>query len=168
MNNPDPATVSPASVLAKALEWKAAGAGVVLATVVKAWFTAPRRAGTQMAVHSDGTRVGSLFGPAIDPQVATAALNALAKGEDRMVDLAVDDAVAPTAGMACGGGMKIRLERVAGEQLEVLKQAVNALDRRESVVLCTGLSDRRRELVFTDEPGMGAWATEAARRARNG
>ncbi|MDM0113839.1 XdhC/CoxI family protein [Variovorax sp. J22R133] len=163
------ATISPSSILVKALAWHDAGAGVALATVVSAWSTAPRRAGTQMAVHEDGTRMGTLFGESVDSLIATAAREVLASGTDKTVDLAVDDATASTAGMACGGSMSVRLEHVTGGdggQAGVLRQTVGALQRGQSVVLCTRLSDGRRELIATDDPAPGIWTAEAQKRAR--
>ncbi|WP_218511437.1 XdhC family protein [Variovorax sp. dw_308] len=162
-----------AAVLEQVLKWKDAGAGVVLATVVKAWSTAPRRAGTQLAVHENGTHFGTLFGASVDTLVVSAALGVLAEGKDTMVKVSVDDATASAAGMACGGGLEIRLECIDGNrhggqggQVEVLREALDAMRSGRSVVLCTGLSDGRRLLISSDGPASGAWASEAHKRAR--
>jgi len=162
-----------AAVLEQVLKWTDAGAAVVLATVVKAWSTAPRRAGTQMAVHENGTHAGTLFGGSVDTLVASTALGVLAEGKDAMVNVSVDDATASAAGMACGGGLEIRLECIGGRgqgghggQVEVLREALDAMRNGRSVVLCTGLSDGRRLLISADGPASGAWASEAHKRAR--
>ncbi|MEJ8821379.1 XdhC/CoxI family protein [Variovorax humicola] len=158
-----------AAVVEQVLKWKDAGAGVALATVVKAWSTAPRRAGTQMAVHEDGTHFGTLFGTSVDTLVVSAALGALAEGKDAMVNVSVDDATASAAGMACGGALEIRLECIGsgqGAQVGVLREMLEALHSGHSVVLCTALSDGRRLLISGDGPASGAWASEAHKRAR--
>ncbi|MEJ8852960.1 XdhC/CoxI family protein [Variovorax robiniae] len=162
-----------AAVLEQVLKWKDGGAGVVLATVVKAWSTAPRRAGTQMAVHENGTHFGTLFGGSVDTLVVSAALGVLAEGKDAMVNVSVDDATASAAGMACGGGLEIRLECIdgigrggQGGQVDVLREALDAMRSGHSVVLCTGLADGRRLLISGDGPASGAWASEAHKRAR--
>ncbi|MEJ8848295.1 XdhC/CoxI family protein [Variovorax rhizosphaerae] len=161
-----------AGVLEHVLQWNEAGAGVVLATVVKAWSTAPRRAGTQMAVHENGTHAGTLFGTSVDTLVVAAALGALAEGKDAMVNVSVDDATASAAGMACGGGLEIRLECIGGGsgghggQVGVLRETLDAMRSGHSVVLCTGLADGRRLLISGNGPASGAWASEAHKRAR--
>ncbi len=162
------AGASAASILSQALQWNDDGDEVVLATVVKAWATAPRRAGTQMAIRRDGTTCGTVFGPGVDKQVASAAMEALAIGDDKTVKVRVDDATASAAGMACGGEMHIRFECLRGGlggQVDVLRETIDALKRRRSVVLCTRLSDGRRSLISADDPGLDAWAPEAKKRA---
>lgn len=162
------ASASATSILTQALQWKDAGDEVALATIVKAWSTAPRRAGAQMAVRRDGTTVGTLFGPGVDAQIASAAVEALAGGADKTISVAIDDATASTAGMACGGDMQIRFEPLRGGpggQVEVLRKSIDALKSRRSVVLCTRLSDGRRSLIPVDDPGADPWAAEAVRRA---
>ena len=42
--------------------WRAEGHGVALATVVKTWGSAPRPAGSHMAVRDDGAFAGSISG----------------------------------------------------------------------------------------------------------
>ncbi|MDM0073688.1 XdhC family protein [Variovorax sp. J2P1-59] len=164
----DQENASAASILSRALQWKEAGDEVALATIVKAWATAPRRAGAQMAVRRDGTTIGTVFGPGVDAQVASAAVEALAVGDDRTVSIDITDATASNAGMACGGEMQIRFECLrsgpAG-QVDILREAMDALKDRRSVVLCTRLSDGRRSLISSDDPGVDAWAPEARRRA---
>lgn len=162
------ASASAASILTQALHWKDAGDEVALATIVKAWSTAPRRAGAQMAVRRDGTTVGTLFGPGVDAQIASAVVVALAGGADKTISVSIDDATASNAGMACGGDMQIRFEALRsgpGGQVDVLREAIDALESRRSVVLCTRLSDGLRSLVSVDDPDIDAWAPEAKRRA---
>ncbi|HEY2256463.1 MAG TPA: XdhC family protein, partial [Variovorax sp.] len=161
---------SPASILAQALRWKDDGAAVALATIARTWPTSPLRAGSQMAVGQHGAHFGSVFGPAIDAQVAQAAQAMLAAGVARSMQVVVDDATATAAGLACGGAMEIRLEAVrdgSGGQLAVLRATLAAVRERRSVVLCTWLADGRRELLPANASGAaGPWAVEALRRAR--
>lgn len=167
-----PAT--PAQILQQAIAWKEGGAEVALATVVAAWPTAPLRAGSQMAVRRDGSCIGSVFGPAVDAEVVRVALGVLAGGAARMLALAIDDATATGAGLACGGPIEIRLEPVADEaatggKLALLRETAASVAARRSVVLCTALADGRRRLVAADaRPVEGdGWQAEALRRARN-
>jgi hypothetical protein len=45
-----------------ALAWSLAGQGAALATVIETWGSAPRPAGSQMAVSGDGAMAGSVSG----------------------------------------------------------------------------------------------------------
>ena len=49
-------------VLSKANDWINAGHKVALATVLKTWGSAPRRAGSQLAIRDDGHMIGSVSG----------------------------------------------------------------------------------------------------------
>ena len=60
-------------VLEKAAEWKAAGKGVALATVVATWGSSPRPVGSQLVVEDSGEFVGSVSGGCIEGAVVTAA-----------------------------------------------------------------------------------------------
>jgi xanthine dehydrogenase accessory factor len=181
-----------ASILLRAIEWKEAGHRVVLATIVRAWPTAARRAGSQMAVREDGERAGSVFGAGVDAQVAEAAAAALVTMGDRkasegrqrqqprrgLFQLMVDDATANGAGLACGGPLEVRFEVLGhGDANDdgawaLLRDTLAAVQARRSVVLCTGLVDGRRLLVEPDPitgPSTGSddpWHAEALRHAR--
>src|SRR3546814_3090983 len=90
-------------ILATALDWKQAGKGVALATVVTTWGSAPRPVGSQLAVDNDGKFIGSVSGGCIEGAVVTGALDAIADGKPRMLDFGVSDAQAWEVGLACGG-----------------------------------------------------------------
>lgn len=169
MTDTNDAAASPATILQQALDWQAGGAAVALATVVSAWATAPRRAGAQMAVDREGTRCGSLFGPAVDARIAEAALQTLDSRADRLLGVPVDDATALSAGLACGGTMEVRLEAIhdgASGQVAVLRDTLQAVRERRSVVLCTRLADGRRSLWSATAPGEGPWSATARQKAR--
>jgi len=51
-----------ADIFTQAAQWRAAGKGVALATVVKTWGSSPRPAGAKLAVSEDGAFVGSVSG----------------------------------------------------------------------------------------------------------
>ncbi len=166
---PGPPTSAPAAILRQALAWKDAAADVALATIVRAWPTAPMRAGSQMAVRGDGVRCGSLFGPPVDARVAQAALDVLDRGADPKLGVAVDDATASTAGLACGGALEIRLEAITegdAGHAGLLRAALHAIEDRQGVVLCTRLSDGLRACLPANGAAAHAWAAEARDRAR--
>lgn len=98
--------------LALAAEWRDAGHGVALATVVRTWGSAPRRPGSQLAVNDRGEMAGSVSGGCVEGAVIEASKEVLETGEPRMLEFGVSDDEAWEVGLACGGSVEIYLERV--------------------------------------------------------
>ena len=67
-----------------ALDWHRAGTGAALATVVETWGSAPRQAGSQLAVSGQGQIMGSVSGGCVEGAVVTEALEAMQDGRTRM------------------------------------------------------------------------------------
>jgi xanthine dehydrogenase accessory factor len=95
-----------------AAQWLDAGHKVALATVIRTWGSAPRAAGSQIAVRDDGAFLGSVSGGCVETAVIEAALNSIADGKNRDLEFGVSDAQAWTVGLACGGHIRIRVEAV--------------------------------------------------------
>lgn len=99
-------------VLATAEHWLGEGRKVALGTVVKTWGSAPRQAGSQIAVRDDGAFVGSVSGGCIEGAVIEAAVAAMADGQVRSLEFGVSDETAWSVGLACGGRIEIFVEPV--------------------------------------------------------
>ena len=99
-------------VLAKAAEWRARGLQVALATVTRTWGSAPRPAGSHMAVNQDGDFCGSVSGGCVEGAVVDAAKEVMRSGEAQELSYGVTDEMAWEVGLACGGKVAIRVERV--------------------------------------------------------
>lgn len=100
-------------VLAAAAEWRAGGLGVALATVVRTWGSAPRSAGSHMAVNEKGAFCGSVSGGCVENAVVEAATEVIRSGEGRSLTFGVTNEMAWEVGLACGGKVAIWVERVA-------------------------------------------------------
>ena len=99
-------------VLEKAAEWKAAGKGVALATVVAPWGSSPRPVGRQLVVEDSGDFVGSVSGGCIEGAVVTEARKSIADGQTRLIDYGISDETAWQVGLACGGKCEVFFEPV--------------------------------------------------------
>ncbi len=99
-------------VLAQVRQWREAGKGVALATVVNTWGSSPCQAGSHLAVNDDSAFVGSVSGGCIEGAVVTEALQVIAGGQPRQLEFGVSDDMAWSVGLACGGTVRIYLERV--------------------------------------------------------
>ena len=99
-------------VLDTAEGWLAEGRKVALGTVVKTWGSAPRPAGSQVAVRDDGAFVGSVSGGCVEGAVIGEALEAIRDGKTRNLEFGVSDEEAWAVGLACGGRIQIFVEPV--------------------------------------------------------
>lgn len=99
-------------VLETAASWLDQGHKVALATVVKTWGSAPRPAGSQLAVRGDGEFAGSVSGGCVEGAVIGEALDAIKDGKTRKLSFGVSNDQAWTVGLACGGQIEIFVERV--------------------------------------------------------
>ena len=100
-------------VLSMAASWREAGEQVALATVTQTWGSSPRPAGSQMAVTKSGRMAGSVSGGCIEGAVADAAMRALETGKPQLLNFGVTDERAWEVGLACGGKVKVFVERLA-------------------------------------------------------
>jgi xanthine/CO dehydrogenase XdhC/CoxF family maturation factor len=99
-------------VLEQALRWREAGKGVALATVVETWGSSPRPAGSLLAVNDASAFTGSVSGGCIEGAVVHEALGVIASGAPRTLEFGVTDEMAWEVGLACGGRIRIFVERV--------------------------------------------------------
>jgi xanthine dehydrogenase accessory factor len=108
-----------------ALDWHRAGKGAALATVIETWGSAPRQAGSQLAISGAGEMLGSVSGGCVEGAVITEALDALADRKSRILTFGVSDETAFAAGLACGGTIRVLVEPV-GEGAEALPETMLA------------------------------------------
>jgi xanthine/CO dehydrogenase XdhC/CoxF family maturation factor len=112
--SPVPATSGgePADPLGEAARWRAQGTPAAIATVVETWGSSPRPAGSQLAVSGDGAFVGSVSGGCVEGAVVERALAVMQSGAPEVLEFGVTDEMAWEVGLACGGRIRIFVERV--------------------------------------------------------
>ena len=99
-------------VLRQAAAWAGEGLGVALATVVSTWGSAPRPAGSQLAVNEKGEFAGSVSGGCIEGAVVRESLQTIRDGKPRNLEFGVTHDRAWEVGLACGGTIQIFVERL--------------------------------------------------------
>ena len=99
-------------ILKAAEDWRKAGKGVALATVVETWGSAPRPAGSSLVINDDGTFLGSVSGGCVEGAVVTEAIDVIGSGKARMLEFGVADETAWQVGLSCGGRIKVYVERL--------------------------------------------------------
>ncbi len=134
-----------------ALAWHRTGQGAALATVVETWGSAPRQAGSQLAVSGAGEMAGSVSGGCVEGAVVAEALDALVDRKPRILTFGVSDETAFAVGLACGGTIRVLVEPVGDGPgalpEEVLAALVAARALARATALVTTPESWQRQLV---------------------
>lgn len=137
-----------------ALDWHRAGRRAALATVVETWGSAPRQAGSQLAISGEGQIMGSVSGGCVEGAVVAEALEAMEDGEARLLSFGVSDETAFSVGLACGGTIRVLVEPVGGALPEaMLADLVAARAAKHPVAYVVHPENRVRALY---RPGQDA------------
>src|SRR6266511_1948902 len=147
MSAPDP------FVLTKALDWLAEGRSVALATVIQTWGSAPQPVGSQLLVDADGNFLGSVSGGCVEAEVITQAADVIATGEPKALEFGVEDNTAWKVGLACGGSIRIFVEKVdaKGDRSAVglMRRLIDDVEARHKVALVTNLVTGAQSLAHS-------------------
>ncbi len=158
--------MDPDRIVEVALDWHREGRGAVLATVVETWGSAPRRAGSQLAVSGQGEIIGSVSGGCVEGAVVAEALEALRDGRPRLLTYGVSDGTAFALGLACGGTIRLMVEPVGqGLPEATLAGLAEARAARRPLALEVRPGDWSRRLL---RPGEDAAADARFRSDRSG
>ena len=93
--------------------WRGTGRQVALATVVDAWGSSPRPLGSQMAISDRGEMAGSVSGGCVEGAVVEEALRVLTEATPRRLTYGIDDDLAWSVGLSCGGRLGVYVEPLA-------------------------------------------------------
>ena len=99
-------------ILKAAEDWRRAGRGVALATVVETWGSAPRPVGSNLVIDTDGNFLGSVSGGCVEGAVVAEALDVIGSGKPKMLEFGVADETAWKVGLSCGGTIRVYVEKV--------------------------------------------------------
>jgi xanthine dehydrogenase accessory factor len=124
------------NVLEQAISWMGDDKQVALATVISTWGSSPRPMGSQLAIDETGSFVGSVSGGCIEGSVIGEALETISDGENRLLDFGVTNEQAWEVGLACGGDVRILVERT--EEKETLRKLINERPIAAATNIATG------------------------------
>ena len=99
-------------ILKAAEDWRKAGRGVAVATVMETWGSAPRPVGSNLVVDSEGNFLGSVSGGCVESDVITEAMDVIESGKAKMLEFGVADESAWNVGLSCGGTIRVYVEKV--------------------------------------------------------
>lgn len=95
--------------------WLAENKTVGLATVIQTWGSAPRKAGGKMAITPDGKISGSVSGGCVEGAVFEQAVEAIGQEQGKLLQFGVADETAWEVGLACGGNIRVFVEKLDPE-----------------------------------------------------
>ena len=101
-----------ADPLGFAARWRASGQRVALATVVETWGSSPCPPGSQLAINEQGHFEGSVSGGCVEGAVIERAAAVIESGRPETLEFGIADETAWSVGLACGGRVRIFVERV--------------------------------------------------------
>ena len=125
-------------VLRSAAAWLDAGHGVLLATVVRTWGSAPRPPGSLMILRDDGLVAGSVSGGCVEDDLIGRVHAGLLQGErPQLVAYGATAEEARRFGLPCGGSLQLVIEPLA--QHSGVHALLEAIETQRSVERCLDL-----------------------------
>jgi xanthine dehydrogenase accessory factor len=136
-------------VMPEVKAWLASGDPVAVATVISTWGSAPRPAGSRMAISRAGNIAGSVSGGCLEGEVFEQAQLVLRGSPAKLFHYGVSDDLAWTVGLSCGGEVDVLIEPLT----DVHRTLMGALEAERPVVLKTD--------VVGEAPGARQLLTDA-------
>jgi len=99
-------------ILPEVERWRQDGEKIVVATVVATRRSAPRPIGASLAISESGKMCGSVSGGCVESDVFESAQEVFEKGTPKLLSYGIDDDVAWSVGLPCGGEIDVFVERV--------------------------------------------------------
>jgi len=135
------------------LKWIKLRNPFAIARVISTWRSAPRKTGAGMLIgkrvkkNSLPKVIGSVSGGCIEGAVIEEALNVLKTGESRKISFGVEDDLALSVGLSCGGEVSILVEKhwaFSDDQdtKNVWKELQNCVQKNEPAILFSSLSQK--------------------------
>ncbi|MEK7787091.1 MAG: XdhC family protein, partial [Chloroflexota bacterium] len=90
--------------------WRERGDRIAVATVVQTWGSAPRAAGSKMALTPDNDITGSVSGGCVEGAVYETGAEVLETSQPQLLHFGVADETAWEVGLACGGMIDVFVE----------------------------------------------------------
>jgi xanthine dehydrogenase accessory factor len=119
-------------VLKTASAWQREGRGVVMATVVKTWGSAPRPIGALTAIRDDGVVVGSVSGGCVeDDMIDRLKSGSLVETKPVTTRYGVSAEEARRYGLPCGGTLELVLEPITARSR--IDELLRRIERHELV-----------------------------------
>jgi xanthine dehydrogenase accessory factor len=128
-------------VLSELIVWSEEDKPVALATVIETWGSAPRPAGSNMAISEAGEMAGSVSGGCVEGAVVEAALEVLKSGQPRLLQFGVADETAWDVGLSCGGNIQVFVRPINPKVVQTWKEEDKRGKTLASLMVIAGPQD---------------------------
>src|SRR5438552_14449215 len=113
-------------ILDEVERWRESSERVAIATVIQTWGSAPRRAGSAVALTAGRKIAGSVSGGCVEGAVVESGLRCLAMGRPERLRFGVSDETAWSVGLACGGTIEVFVEPLRDEDFDAARAVIHA------------------------------------------
>lgn len=137
-------TVNPLHI---AQNWFEQGRKLALVTVLSVWGSAPRPAGSHLICDDQGNFEGSVSGGCIEAEVIAQALDVLVTGQARDLSFGISDETAWSAGLSCGGTIRLLIAPYDAAMHDAVTQIVQAQHDRRRITSRTELATGQITLI---------------------
>jgi len=134
-------------LLLQAEQWRRAGAGVAIATVIETFGSAPRPVGSHLVVDEAGRFLGSVSAGCVEGEVIAAAMDVITEGSSRELAFGVADELAWRVGLSCGGRIAVLVERLDADRLALLEASNRLSAARRPHAIATPLEGGAPRLI---------------------
>jgi xanthine dehydrogenase accessory factor len=141
-------------IIATALDWARSGKRVALATVIATWGSSPRATGSRLVVDQDGRFIGSVSGGCVEGEILATAEEVIASGRPALREFGVSNEKAWSVGLACGGAIRIFVERI--EECDFLQSLLEDASAGRDAATIVALDNGER-IRFRTDSAPEAW-----------
>lgn len=134
-------------------DWLKDGERVAIATVISTWGSAPRPAGSYMAISESGGLVGSVSGGCVEGAVIQAAQQVIKDQKPQRLHFGVADETAWDVGLACGGRIDIFVQPADNKIFASLLPKLKADEDMALTTLIDGPEHQLGAQVLRDAAG---------------
>jgi len=138
------------------------GEACALATVIATEGSSPAEAAMKMLVGAGGRLLGTVGGGRVEAEIEKKAGEVLESGRAEVVSFVLDDALADSGGMICGGTVRILVERVAPPAAWA-SRAVEVAEAGRRAALIARLGERVERTVLEGDSAAHYLAREDPR-----
>ncbi|GAB5493940.1 MAG: XdhC family protein [Phototrophicaceae bacterium] len=112
-------------------QWHQEHHHIAIASVIKTWGSAPRRAGAIMAITDDMQMIGSVSAGCVESAIVQEAQIVIQKQHPMTVHYGVSDELALDVGLACGGEISIYIQPYP---LHLHQQIAQAIQNKDTII----------------------------------
>ncbi len=126
---------------------------IILATVIRTYNSAPRAAGSKMAIRGDGRITGSVSGGCVESAVIEEGLRMGAHQPLKILHFETADDRAWEVGLPCGGSIDVLVERLNRQHFQFLREKLLLNERAIAATITRGPQELLGQKIAFSQSG---------------